>query len=154
MCWESGMGRGLPCCAQPISAARGCQVTSVSSCPRPEPSGNLTRSNLCCGCLLWTCQPQLHVWMLPAKMQPIQLCSHALRMGMPKPSCHWRRHWYEAQRHWHAWTCKTPGVIFSTLALAVLLLVPVPLWLQSKGKEPYRAVLEILPLRIGWFPEG
>lgn len=55
-------------------------------CPHPELSGTWTGSNLCYSCLLWLCQPWLYMWMLPAKMQHIQRCSHVLRMGTGNPN--------------------------------------------------------------------
>lgn len=141
VCWELGMGQGMPL-------------------PYPAHLCSLRMSGHLCVSLssLWAFrnldweQPvlQLFVVALSALVVHVDAASQnaAHPALLPRPQ---DGHWEPKPKPFCPWctqTCKRPGVTFSALAFAVLLLAPVPVWLQreSKGNQHYRAVLEILPL--------
>lgn len=154
---NQGWDRRCPCSAQHISTSVACQATSISSCPFPQPLALFTGSSSCCSCLLWPCQLQLCVWLLPAGDAAWLICPMSLGWMLgPGPKTLLSHDTGTDMKHQditHSCTRAKWHFQMSSLLFSY--------WCQfscafggSRGKGSYRAVLEILPLRFSIFPEG
>lgn len=158
VCWESGTGQGMPLlCPAHLHGPRmwGCLRPSL---PSPPAFGHLNWEQLV---------PSLLVAAPPTSAACVDAASRnaacrALlpcpRDGqwelVPKPSHPWRRHRYEAPRHQSLLHVQSAWRgVFKRWFCCALTSVCVALE-RAEGRGSCRAVLEILPLRISWLPEG